>query len=418
MDLFSLIFIAAVIIQGTTQLWLLYRQRRHVLAHRATVPEAFLGKIEPQSHQRAADYTQARASFAMFDTVFGALILLGWTLGGGLNVLDRAWQTSGLSPLLSATAVVLSVLLIAGLISLPLDLYRTFSIEQRFGFNHTRPALFITDLFKQVLLSVLIGAPLIWLVLWLMHHTGPFWWVWVWLVWMGFSLLMLWAYPAFIAPLFNRFKPLEDTGLRNRIEHLLVRCGFTSQGVFIMDGSRRSSHGNAYFTGFGANKRIVFFDTLLQTLEPTEVEAVLAHELGHFRRRHVQKRLLIMALMSLLGLALLGWLATQGWFYHGLGVTRASQHMALLLFLMIAPVFTFFLQPLLAASQRRHEFEADDFAVEQTDAGTLVRALVKLYRDNASTLTPDPLYSAFHDSHPPASVRVAHLLAKRPVSTP
>ncbi len=416
--LFSLIFIAAVLLQAATRLWLLRRQRRHVSEHRARVPEAFVGRIDLFAHQRAADYTLVRTRFAMFSTVFGALVLLGWTLGGGLDLLDRAWQASGLSALLTGTGVLLSMLFISSLIELPLDVYRTFVIEQRFGFNRTTPALFISDLIKNTLLTLAIGTPLVWLVLWLMLHAGTQWWLWVWLVWMGFSLFMIWAYPAFIAPLFNRFKPLDDAALHGRIENLLTRCGFTSRGVFVMDGSRRSSHGNAYFTGFGNNKRIVFFDTLLQALEPVEVEAVLAHELGHFRRRHVLKLMLLMSIGSLLGLALLGWLATQPWFYLGLGVTVPSQHMALLLFLLSAPVFTFFLQPLLAAAQRRHEFEADDFAAEQTDAAILVHALVKLYRDNASTLTPDPLYSAFHDSHPPAPVRVAHLLAKLHPSTP
>ncbi|MGD8312649.1 MAG: M48 family metallopeptidase, partial [Gammaproteobacteria bacterium] len=292
---------------------------------------------------------------------------------------------------------------------LPFSLYHTFVVEQRFGFNRTSIATFLGDLLKQGLLLLAIGGPLIALALWIMQASGGLWWLYVWIVWMVFTLIMYWAYPAVIAPLFNKFSPLENDSLKQRIQALLDKCGFRSRGIFVMDGSRRSGHGNAYFTGFGNNKRIVFFDTLLESLEPREIEAVLAHELGHFRLRHIQKRLLSSAVLSLGGLAILGWLAGESWFYHGLGVTRTSPWMALLLFMMVMPVFAFFLQPLMSWLSRRHEFEADAYAVRQSSGTDLIRALVKMYRENASTLTPDPLYSAFHDSHPPAPVRIAHI---------
>jgi STE24 endopeptidase len=291
-------------------------------------------------------------------------------------------------------------------------LYQTFVIEERFGFNKTTLTTFIGDMAKQTLLMLILGVPLAWAALWLMQESGQLWWLYLWLLWTGFSLLMLWAYPAIIAPLFNKFTLLDDENLQQRIQSLLDRCGFKSQGIYVMDGSRRSGHGNAYFTGMGQNKRIVFFDTLLKTLEADEIEAVLAHELGHFKRKHVQKRIMTMILMSLAGLALLGWLIEQSWFYQGLGVQQPANHLALLLFLMVSPVFTIFLQPLFSWFSRRHEFEADDYAATQASAADLIRALVKMYKENASTLTPDPLYSAFYDSHPPAPVRVAHLSTK------
>ena len=315
--------------------------------------------------------------------------------------------------LLAATAtgvgVLVSATLVMSLLDLPFSIWQTFVIEERFGFNRTRVSTFIADLLKQGLILLLLATPLTWLILWLMASSGPLWWLYVWGVWMGFTLLMIWAYPTFIAPLFNQFKPLADEALRQRIEALLARCGFTSRGIFVMGGSRRSGHGNAYFTGLGRNKRIVFFDTLLESLEPDEVEAVLAHELGHFKRRHVQKRLVSMALMSLAGLALLGWLVGEPAFYQGLGVSEPSLYAGLMLFLLISPVFGIFLTPLMSWMSRKHEYEADAFAAQQAGAADLIRALVKLYRENASTLTPDPLYSAFHDSHPPAPLRVAQL---------
>jgi STE24 endopeptidase len=295
------------------------------------------------------------------------------------------------------------------LLDLPFSLYHTFVVEQRFGFNRSTPVLFFTDLIKHALLLFIIGGPLIALALWIMQASGALWWLYVWAVWITFTLVMFWAYPAIIAPLFNKFSPLQDEQLRQRIQSLMDKCGFHSKGIFVMDGSKRSGHGNAYFTGFGNNKRIVFFDTLLESLEPAEIEAVLAHELGHFKLKHIQKRLLSTAALSLAALALLGWLAAEDWFYHGLGISQPSAWMALLLFMLAMPVFTFFLQPLMSLLSRKHEFEADAYAVQQSSGADLVHALVKMYRENASTLTPDPLYSAFHDSHPPAPVRIAHI---------
>lgn len=412
MNPFSWLFLAALGASLATRLWLAARQIRSVSAHRQQVPEAFAGKIPPQAHQRAADYTLSKTRQGRVELVYDSLLLLGWTLGGGLQWLDDLWRSAGWGDINTGVAVMLAAFAIMALLELPFSLYHTFVIEERFGFNKTGIGTFFADLFKQALLMLLLGVPLAWAALWLMQESGRLWWLYLWLLWAGFSLLMLWAYPAVIAPLFNKFTRLEDAALEQRIQTLLDRCGFTSQGIYVMDGSRRSGHGNAYFTGMGRNKRIVFFDTLLETLEADEIEAVLAHELGHFKRRHILKRIVTMMLSSLAGLALLGWLIQQPWFYHGLGVTQPSNHLALLLFLMVAPVFTLFLQPVAAWFSRRHEFEADDYAATQASAADLVRALVKMYRENASTLTPDPLYSAFYDSHPPAPVRVAHLSTK------
>jgi STE24 endopeptidase len=408
MSLFGAVVVLALIVQE----WLASRHIRHVHARRDQVPEAFAASISLAAHQKAADYSIAKTRLGRIELVYDTALLLLWTLGGGLALLNSAWLQLGWDPLATGVAVMMSFFLIGSLLDVPFSAWATFKLETHFGFNHSTPGLFIADLAKQAVLLLAIGTPLIALVLWLMQVTGTYWWLYVWLVWIGFSLLMMWAYPAFIAPLFNKFAPLDNAELRGRIENLLTRCGFHSEGIFIMDGSRRSGHGNAYFTGLGRNKRIVFFDTLIHALEPDEIEAVLAHELGHFKRKHVQKRLTGMLLMSLAGLALLGWLAEQPAFYQGLGVPEPSTHMALLLFMLAAPVFSLFLQPLFSKLSRKHEFEADDYAAEQTGARYLVSALVKLYRDNASTLTPDPLYSAFHDSHPPAPVRVAKLGAR------
>jgi len=411
MNSFSLVFLALLCISLATQLWLAHRHERHVARHRAAVPAAFADKIPLGAHQKAADYTQAKVRFGRIDGLIGAALLVAWTLGGGLDLLDQAWRSFGLSPLVTGTAFILSMFLLMGLLELPASLYQTFVLEARFGFNKTTPATFAVDLAKQALLVFALGAPLAAAVLWLMQQAGTLWWLYVWLLWVGFGLLMIWAYPALIAPLFNKFRPLEEGQVQARIDALLERTGFTSRGIFVMDGSRRTAHGNAYFTGLGRNKRIVFFDNLLKTLVVDEIEAVLAHELGHYKRRHVVKRMLLGFAMSLAGLALLGWLSGQQWFYRGLGVQQPSTHAALMLFLMVAPVFTFFVQPLMAWGSRRHEYEADDFAAEQADAKAMVSALVKLYEENASTLTPDPLYSAFYDSHPPAALRIAHLQA-------
>ncbi|TDY00004.1 STE24 endopeptidase [Thiohalophilus thiocyanatoxydans] len=412
MNTVTIIFLLAVVLSLALQLWLGQRQYRFVRQHRDAVPAAFRDHISLEAHQQAADYTLAKLRFGKVELLLGTALLLIWTLGGGLNLLDQFWRAMSLSPILTGLAVIFSFMLISTLLDIPLSLYRTFRLEERFGFNRMTGKLFVADFARNMLLAVLIGGPLLWLILWLMQDASPWWWLYVWAIWMGFSLLMMWAYPAFIAPLFNKFSPLDDGALRERIEKLLARCGFRSNGIFIMDGSRRSSHGNAYFTGLGDNKRIVFFDTLLKSLTPDEVEAVLAHELGHFKRRHIQKRIGVVAVMSLVGLALLAWLLDYPPFYHGLGVSQPSTYIALLLFMLVMPVFSLYLQPLMAAFSRKHEFEADDFAAEQSDAGTLIEALVKLYKENASTLTPDPVYSAFHDSHPPAPVRIAHLSSK------
>ncbi|MEN8106435.1 MAG: M48 family metallopeptidase [Pseudomonadota bacterium] len=406
---FTILFIAALAVSILVQLWLAMRQQAHVRSNRAQVPPAFAERIPLEDHHKAADYTVTRARFGMLELVYSGLLLIGWTLGGGLEWLDRAWLGIGLAPLYTGVAFMLSAMVIMSLLDLPFSLYHTFVIEERFGFNRTTVATYIGDLLKQALLMAVIGTPMILLALWIMQSSGDLWWLYVWIAWMSFSLIMFWAYPAVIAPLFNKFAPLENENLKTRIQALLDKCGFKSKGIFVMDGSRRSGHGNAYFTGFGRNKRIVFFDTLIDSLEPGEVEAVLAHELGHFKRKHIQKRLLTTVAMSLAGLALLGWLATQTWFYTGLGVSQPSDWMALMLFMLVLPTFTFFLQPLMARLSRKHEFEADAYAIRQSDGNDLITALVKMYKENASTLTPDPLYSAFHDSHPPAPVRIAHI---------
>jgi len=412
MNTLTFLFLGLLVISLGLQLWLANRHVRHVRRHQDALPEAFAKKITLDDHQKAASYTITKTNFGQLLLILEAIILLVWTLGGLLNWLDQSWRTLEWSNLWTGVAVMLSMGLISTIIDLPASLYRTFKIEEDFGFNNMTPKLFVTDFIKSFILSIAIGVPFLALILWLMEHAGEYWWLSVWAVWMGFSILMMWAYPAFIAPLFNKFQPLDNEDLKSRIERLLTNNGFSSQGIFIMDGSKRSGHGNAYFTGFGSNKRIVFFDTLLKGLEPEEVEAVLAHEVGHFKRKHIVKRMILMAILSLAGLAVLGWLMTQNWFYAGLGVTEPSTYTALILFMLIMPVFTFFLHPVMAWFSRQHEFEADDFAAQQTQANTLVQALVKLYKDNASTLTPDPLYSAFYDSHPPAPVRIKHLSAK------
>ena len=412
MNWITLIFLLALVLSLGIQFWLYRRQLSHVLRHRDAVPDAFKDRIPLDAHQKAADYTVARTRMGMMELVLGTILLLLWTLGGGLQLVDTFWRELALSPLVTGIVVIFSVLLISTLLELPVAIYRTFVIEQHFDFNRTTAGVFISDQFKHLLVLLILGIPLASLVLWLMQDANPLWWLYVWGVWMGFSLLMLWAWPAFIAPLFNKFAPLDDEELKQRIENLLSRCGFKSNGVFVMDGSKRSSHGNAYFSGLGTNKRIVFFDTLLKSLNSEEVEAVLAHELGHFKRRHIQKRIISMAILSLTGLAILAWLINLPEFYSGLGVSEASTYMALILFMMVSPVFSLYLQPLMASISRKHEFEADDYAAQQSNAAVLIQALVKLYEENANTLTPDPIYSAFHDSHPPAPVRVAHLSRK------
>ena len=412
MHTFTAIFLAMLALVLATQLWLTQRQIAHVQARRSRVPPAFEGEVPLDAHQKAADYTVARGRLGRIETLYSAVLLLGWTLGGGLTALDVFWRGLVESELLLGTFFLLSALVITGLLELPFSIYRTFGLERRFGFNRTSPGLFAADLAKQLLLGLLIGAPLVLAALWLMQTMGAYWWLYVWLLWTGFSLFMVWAYPTLIAPLFNRFKPLDREALKQRLQDLLARTGFRSEGIFVVDSSRRTSHGNAYFTGFGKAKRVVFFDSLLEQLAEDEVEAVVAHELGHYKLRHIAKRIALFAAMSLVGLAVLGWLAAQPWFYHALGVARPSNHAALVLFVMVSPIFTFFLTPLLARGSRKHEHEADTFAADQSDARALVRALVKLYKENAATLTPDPIHSAFYDSHPPALARIGRLQQK------
>lgn len=405
----TVIFILAVIGGTALQLWLSGRQVTAVASHRAHVPEPFGAQISSSDHAKAADYTIATVRFRRIETVFDAAVLLALTVGGGLDAIDTLWRRTGWSQPWLGTAVILTLLCVTGALGLPFALWRTFRLEARFGFNRLTPRLFIVDRLKSLLLAGVIGIPAVLVVLSLMERAGPTWWLWAWVLWLGLMLVMSWAWPVLIAPLFNTFTPLSDAALRERIESLLQRCGFASKGVFVVDGSRRSAHGNAYFTGIGRNKRIVFFDTLLERLEPPEVEAVLAHELGHFSLRHVRKRLLVSIALSFCGLALLGWLAGWPAFYTALGVSTPSTHAALLLFLLAVPPFALFLTPLTSIWSRRHEFEADAFAARTADARELVSALVKLYRDNASTLTPDPVYSAFYYSHPPALTRITRL---------
>ncbi len=409
MHWFTVIFLIALALTLGLKVWLAQRQIHHVREHRERVPEPFDTRVPLDEHQKAADYTMAATRVGIVSAIVSAALLLFWTLGGGIALLDGWWAESRFGPLLVGVAVMLSAYFVSMLVSLPLDVYQTFGIETRFGFNRTTPGLFVADQIKGIVIGLLIGVPLLVTILYLMSAAGTLWWFYAWLVWVGFTLVITWAYPRIIAPLFNKFSPLDDSTLKGRIEGLLERCGFRSSGVFVMDGSKRSSHANAYFTGVGNNKRIVFFDTLLDSLDHAEIEATLAHELGHFRRKHVRKRLIFSFVFSLAGLALLGWLAQQDWFYEALGVTTQSNHGALLLFLLVIPVFTFVFSPLLAYMSRRHEFEADEYAADQSDASALISALVKLYRDNARTLTPDPLHSDFYDSHPPPPVRVANL---------
>ncbi|QRM19185.1 M48 family metalloprotease [Dechloromonas sp. TW-R-39-2] len=405
---FTLLFLAAFTLTLSARLWLTLRHIRFVSAHRTNVPGEFAERISLPAHQKAADYTVDRSKFSLQTTLVDAALLLALTLGGGLAWLHDFW-TIRLDGLSYGLAIIFSVMFVSAIIDLPFSLYRQFIIEARHGFNRMSLGLFFSDLLKQSLIGLLIGTPVILAVLWLMTAMGNAWWFYVWLFWSAFNLLIMFIYPTWIAPLFNKFSPLEEGEMKTRIEALLARCGFRSSGLFVMDGSKRSSHGNAYFTGFGNNKRIVFFDTLLSRLAPTEVEAVLAHELGHFRKRHILQRIVLMFAVSLGFLWLLGQLIDATWFYNGLGVPAQNTALALVLFFLIIPVFTFPLAPLGSYLSRRNEFEADAYAAEHASAGDLVRALVKLYEDNASTLTPDPLHSLFYDSHPPAAQRIAHL---------
>jgi STE24 endopeptidase len=409
MQTFTYIFLVFLLASTLVQIYLSLRQKQHVSAHRSAVPAPFLGKIALEEHQKAADYTLAKGGVGRIDVLLGLVLLLVWTLGGGLDWLDVQWRSLGWNELYTGTAVIISLMLLGSVLDLPLSLYRTFVLEERFGFNKMTPTTFVVDVLKGTALALVIGIPVVMLILWLMASAGSLWWLYAWAALTGFSLLMTWAYPKFIAPLFNKFSPLEEGEVAQRLNALLARTGFNSNGVFVMDGSRRSAHGNAYFTGFGKNKRIVFFDTLLKHLTPAQVEAVLAHELGHFKRKHIVKGMVLSMLMTLAGFVVLAWLMGQAWFYTALGVSQPSTYMALLLFVLVSPAFTFFIGPIMAWWSRKHEFEADEFAAQQSSGVELIAALVGLYKENASTLTPDPLYSAFYDSHPPAAIRIAHL---------
>ena len=404
------VFLGVLVAASATRIWLALRQVRHVGAHRAAVPASFAASIPLAAHQKAADYTVAKSRLGMVSVLVHALVLLGVTLGGGLQLLSDLWS-SAFAPgsLAHGTALLLTLAVALAVIGLPLGLYRVFVLEQRFGFNRMTARLFLSDLAKQALLAAVLGVPLVLAVLWLMGQMGERWWLYVWLLWMAFVVFVNMLAPTVILPLFNKLTPITEGEVSSRVKALLERCGFRARGVFLMDGSKRSSHGNAFFAGFGAAKRIVLFDTLVERLEPPEVEAVLAHELGHYKLHHIVKNLALSAAVSLAGLWLLGQLIDEAWLYQGLGVSTPSTAAGLALFLLVVPEFLFFLDPLTSRYSRKHEFEADAYATAHADRAELERALVKLYRDNAATLTPDPLHSAFYDSHPPAAVRIARL---------
>lgn len=421
--LMTLVLAAGLLANLAVKLWLATRHARHVAQHRHQVPTAFAAVVTLPAHQKAADYTLAKSRLAVWEIALDALILLAWTLLGGLDLLNQvllSWLGPGM---VQQLALMLSFVLIGGLLSLPLSLYQTFGLEQRFGFNKMTWGLWLSDLVKGVLLGVVLGLPILWLILWLMAAGGVLWWLWAWVALVSYQVFVMWIAPNVIMPLFNKFTPLEDEALKQQVSELMSRSGFTAKGFFVMDGSRRSAHSNAFFTGFGASKRVVFFDTLLKQLSPSEMQAVLAHELGHFKHRHVLKMMVTSFIVTLLGLAALGWLSQQVWFYTGLGVTPhiavplgehaarvvSNDALALLLFMMVVPLATFFISPLSSGRSRRYEFEADAYAVKQSNAQDLASALLKLYQDNASTLTPDPLYVTFYYSHPPASQRLARM---------
>ncbi len=412
MNSFTLIFLFALTLSFSVEFWLAKRHAAYVAKHRPDVPVAFKDTVSLEAHQKAADYTLEKSRIGNIDSILGVVILLLLTIGGGINLAFEFWTSSIANPLLAGLIAVASVFLVMTLVDIPTSVYQTFVIEEKFGFNKSTKQQFIKDQLLQLALGAAIGLPLLALILWVMDSIGSLWWLWAWGILMSFSLLMSWLFPTVIAPLFNKFTPMEDGSLKHRIQDLLARCGFNSQGIFIMDGSKRSGHGNAYFTGLGNNKRIVFYDTLINSLEDEELEAILAHELGHFKCKHTIKMLIATAIMTLFSFAVLGWLIDQDWFYTGLGVKLPSHAAALLLFMLVSSPFTFFMQPISAFFQRKFEFEADDFASNHAKAEKLISSLVKLYEENASTLTPDPLYSAFHYSHPPAAIRIANLESK------
>ena len=410
-NFFTFIFLFAILTSVVALLWLNFRQDRAIKISFNDVPEDFKETITLEDHQKAGHYTQAKLLANHFEIIFSTIVLLIWTLGGAMNWLDIFWDERILDPIWLGTVFILSIMLIASIIDLPFSIYRNFILEERFGFNRMTIKTFTGDLIKELILTLALGIPLVYSILYLMNMNaiGDYWWVYVWVILSIFTITMMWIYPTFIAPIFNKFKPLENNSLRSRIDNLLDRTGFGSDGIFVMDGSKRSSHGNAYFTGIGRNKRIVFFDTLLKGMEDEEIEAILAHELGHFHHKHVRQRIVSSFIFSLASLALLGYLIKQGWFFHGLGISEPSAHTALVLFSLTLPVFSFFITPISNLISRKHEFQADAFAASHTDANDLISSLIKLYRENSSTLSPDKYYSAFHDSHPSAILRIARL---------
>ena len=409
---FTLAFVVALVAHVAVQIWLARRQIAYVTAHRATIPAGFDSTVTEAEHAKAADYACARQRVGIVEAIYDAAVVFALTLGGGIALLGSWVATLAQPGVVAGTLYLLVVFAVLTLLGLPFTVYQTFVLEQRFGFNRTRPATFVADQLKGWALGLVLGGAAAAAVLWIMASSGSSWWLVGWAAWLTFSLLVTWAWPRLIAPLFNKFSPLEDAPLRERIDALLARCDFHAKSIYVMDGSRRSSHGNAYFTGLGREKRIVFFDTLLSSLAPAQIESVLAHELAHFKLRHIPQRLVVGAGITLAGFALLGWLAAQEWFYAALGVPEPGNAAALLLFVLVVPAFTWLVSPLLAAWSRRHEYEADEFAARHSDARSLSEALVKLYKDNATTLTPDPLYSAFHDSHPPPAARIERLRAQ------
>ena len=410
-NFFTFIFLFAILTSVIALLWLNFRQDRAIKISFNEVPEGFKETITLEDHQKAGRYTQAKLLANHFEIIFSTIVLLIWTLGGAMNWLDVFLHEKISDPIWLGTVFILSIMLIASFIDLPFSIYRNFILEERFGFNRMTIKTFTSDLIKELILTLALGMPLVYAILYLMNMSaiGDYWWIYVWAILSLFTITMMWIYPTFIAPIFNKFKPLENNSLRNRIDSLLERTGFGSDGIFIMDGSKRSSHGNAYFTGIGRNKRIVFFDTLLKGMEDEEIEAILAHELGHFHHKHVRQRIVSSFIFSLASLALLGYLIKQGWFFHGLGISEPSAHTALVLFSLTLPVFSFFITPISNLISRKHEFQADAFAASHTDANDLISSLTKLYRENSSTLSPDKYYSAFHDSHPSAILRIARL---------
>ena len=410
-NFFTFIFLFAILTSVVALLWLNFRQDKAISNSFDTVPEGFNETIELKDHQKAGNYTKAKLRLNHFEIIFSTIILLLWTLGGAMNWMDSFWSERISDPVLMGTFFILSIMLIASFIDLPFSIYRNFVLEQKFGFNRMTVGTFAGDLIKELILSLVIVLPLIYVILFLMNFEtiGNYWWVYVWAIISLFSLIMMWIYPSFIAPIFNKFNPLDNETLKARITNLLERTGFGSDGIFVMDGSKRSSHGNAYFTGIGKNKRIVFFDTLLKGMEDKEIEAILAHELGHFHHKHTRQRMISSFIFSFVSLALLGYLINQTWFYNGLGVSQPSSHAALVLFSLTLPVFSFFITPISNLMSRKHEFQADAFAASHTDAKDLISSLIKLYKENSSSLSPDKYYSAFHDSHPSAVLRIERL---------